>query len=199
MITIICKKCNQEVQQGSKFCPNCGTSVDGTALAQSAPESTPKKKGCLRYFLYAIVAVSIFGMLGSCMGGKSNDSNGATMGKATTTEQKKAAEPENPKVSMEFRNALFKGQMYSDTMHMSKAAIYNQLTSQYGEKFPKDAADYAIANIKADYKKNALEKAKTYQKEIQMSASSIHNQLMSSYGEKFTQEEADYAIANLPK
>ena len=48
-------------------------------------------------------------------------------------------------------------------MHMSKQGIYDQLTSEYGEKFPADAAQYAIDNVEADWNANALEKAKLYQ------------------------------------
>lgn len=100
-------------------------------------------------------------------------------------------------VSAEYKNALAKAQTYSDTMHMSKQGIYDQLTSEYGEKFPADAAQYAIDNIKADWNANALAKAKMYQDQMNMSASAIHDQLTSEYGEQFTADEADYAIANL--
>lgn len=101
------------------------------------------------------------------------------------------------KPSIEYLNALKKAELYSDTMYMSKQAIYNQLISPYGEKFPKDAAQYAIDNLKADYNANALEKAKTYQISMNMSKSAIYNQLVSEYGEKFTAEEAQYAIDHL--
>ena len=89
--------------------------------------------------------------------------------------------------------------MYNETMHMSKQGLYDQLTSEYGEKFSPEAAQYAIDNIQADWNANALEKAKSYQEEMAMSAEAIREQLVSEYGEKFTQEEADYAIANLPQ
>lgn len=82
-------------------------------------------------------------------------------------------------------------------MHMSKQAIYDQLVSEYGEQFPEDAAQYAVDNLKADYKKNALEKAKSYQDTMNMSKSAIYDQLTSEYGEQFTAEEAQYAIDNL--
>ena len=82
-------------------------------------------------------------------------------------------------------------------MHMSKQAIYDQLTSEYGEQFPADAAQYAVDNLNADYKQNALEKAKTYQDNMNMSKSAIYDQLVSEYGEQFTAEEAQYAIDNL--
>lgn len=82
-------------------------------------------------------------------------------------------------------------------MHMSKQGIYDQLTSEYGEQFPADAAQYAIDNLDADYKANALEKAKSYQNTMNMSKNAIYDQLISEYGEKFTAEEAQYAIDNL--
>lgn len=80
---------------------------------------------------------------------------------------------------------------------MSKKAIYEQLTSEYGEKFPEDAAQYAIDNITANWNENALAKAKTYQNTMNMSKSAIYDQLISEYGEKFTKEEAQYAIDHL--
>ena len=101
------------------------------------------------------------------------------------------------KPSIEYQNALRKAETYSKTMHMSKKAIYNQLTSEYGEKFPADAAQYAIDNLNADYKANALAKAKTYQQTMSMSKNAIYDQLVSEYGEQFTAEEAQYAIDHL--
>ena len=106
-------------------------------------------------------------------------------------------EPEAPAVPAEHASALVKAQTYSDIMHMSKAGLYDQLTSEYGEKFTAEAAQYAVDNVKADWNANALAKAKSYQETMAMSPSAIHDQLTSQYGEKFTVEEADYAIANL--
>nr|WP_253200565.1 Ltp family lipoprotein [Clostridium sp. CF012] len=100
-------------------------------------------------------------------------------------------------VPTEYKSALKKANTYSDTMSMSKAGVYDQLTSEYGEKFSKEAGQYAIDNIKADWKENALKKANTYQKDMAMSPSGIYDQLISEHGEKFTVEEAQYAIDNL--
>lgn len=99
--------------------------------------------------------------------------------------------------SKEYKNALKKAESYSNNLHMSKKGIYNQLTSQYGEKFPADAAQYAIDNIQADWNANALAKAKSYQDNLNMSKNAIYKQLISEYGEKFTKEEAQYAIDHL--
>lgn len=109
----------------------------------------------------------------------------------SNTEQKKATVP------AEYKSALNKATMYAKTMHMSKQGVYDQLVSEYGEKFSADAAQYAIDNMKADWNANALAKAKTYQNTMNMSPSAIHDQLTSAYGEKFTKAEADYAIQHL--
>ena len=101
------------------------------------------------------------------------------------------------KPSVEYINALKKAESYSRTMHMSKKAIYDQLTSEYGEQFPAEAAQYAIDNMTADWNANALEKAKSYQNTMHMSKSAIYDQLISEYGEQFTTEEAQYAIDHL--
>ena len=104
---------------------------------------------------------------------------------------------EDTSVPNEYRNALHKAENYSKMMHMSKQRIYDQLTSEYGEKFDAEAAQYAIDNIKGDYLEAALKSAKNYQETMSMSKDAIYDQLVSDYGEKFTAEEAQYAIDNL--
>lgn len=99
------------------------------------------------------------------------------------------------KPSTEEKNALKKAETYSNSLHMSKQGIYNQLTSSI-EGFTKEAAQYAIDNIEADWNKNALEKAKSYQTSMSMSSKAIYNQLVSSV-EEFTKSEAQYAIDHL--
>lgn len=168
-------------------------------------------------FAYAIVKLALSLLLIVCCSiitVKSNVSylSDSTTQKATVSNEKNDVQPapeakselqEQPKpqpeqkVSREFKNALRKAEIYSDTMYMSKKAIYEQLTSDYGEQFPADAAQYAVDNLKANYEKNALEKAKTYQNSMSMSKKAIYDQLISEYGEKFTAKEAQYAIDHL--
>ncbi len=105
-----------------------------------------------------------------------------SLGKEPTTEQK---------------NALAQAESYSKNLHMSKAAIYDQLVSEYGGQFEADAAQYAIDNIEADWNANALASAKSYQETLHMSKADIYDQLISEYGGQFTEEEAQYAIDNL--
>ncbi|GLK18760.1 Ltp family lipoprotein [Herbiconiux flava] len=109
-----------------------------------------------------------------------------------------APEPEAaPSVPVEYGSALIKAISYSELMHMSKRGIYDQLTSEYGEQFSAEAAQYAVDTMTADWNKNALLKAREYQETMAMSPEAIRDQLASEYGEKFTPEEADYAVQNL--
>lgn len=108
------------------------------------------------------------------------------------TEKKK-----EPAVPSEHTSALRKAETYAQTMSMSKAGIYDQLVSEYGEKFSKAAADYAMQELKHDWKENALKKAETYSDTMYMSKKGIYKQLISDHGEQFTEEEAQYAIDTL--
>lgn len=170
-------------------------------------------------WLYVVILVVVF-FAGVCVGvlGAGGDDHGTNRlsynsGTSDNTKKEKASEsdssqkkesskpatPSTPSVPTEYKSALAKAKSYSDFMHMSKQGIYDQLTSEYGEKFPEEAAQYAIDNLNTDYNKNALEKAKDYQKNLNMSTEAIREQLTSEYGEKFTEEEADYAVSNLPQ
>ncbi len=100
-------------------------------------------------------------------------------------------------VPREYKSALRSAETYSSFMHMSKAAIYDQLTSEYGDGFEKEAAQYAIDNIDADWNYNALKSAEAYSESMHMSKAGIYDQLISEYGEKFTKEQAQYAVDNM--
>lgn len=73
------------------------------------------------------------------------------------------------------------------------------MTSEYGEKFSEEAAQYAIDNVKADYKEEAVESAKNYLDTMSFSKEGLKDQLTSQYGEKFTEEEAQYAVDKVYK
>lgn len=118
---------------------------------------------------------------------------------APKAEEPKAEAPKEDNTPKEFKSALKKAEMYAKTMDMSKAAIHDQLTSEYGEKFPVEAADYAMSTLVFDWNANALSKAKMYRDTMSMSGEAIRDQLVSEHGEKFTEEEANFAIENLDK
>ena len=140
--------------------------------------------------------------------GKISDEYSSSVAKGTFVSQSIAANTvihEGDKITVTYslgkeptneeKSALKKAESYSNTMHMSKQGIYNQLTSSF-EGFTKETAQYAIDNIDADWNANALAKAKSYQQTMNMSKQGIYNQLTSSF-EGFTKEQAQYAIDHL--
>jgi hypothetical protein len=108
-----------------------------------------------------------------------------------------APEPEAPATPADYVSALIQAESYSEMMDMSKAGIYDQLTSEYGGQFSPEAAQYAVDTIDADWNANALASAKSFQETMAMSPEAIRDQLTSEYGSQFTAEEADYAVIHL--
>ncbi|WP_237686361.1 Ltp family lipoprotein [Arthrobacter jiangjiafuii] len=121
-------------------------------------------------------------------------------GGGTVQEAPAPADSEAPaadtSVPKEYQSALTQANSYAK-MSLSKAGIFDQLTSEYGGKFTPEAAQYAVDNVDADFNANALKSAQVFQDDMAMSPDSIRDQLTSEYGSKFTAEEADYAIQNL--
>ncbi|WP_036931357.1 Ltp family lipoprotein [Proteocatella sphenisci] len=183
---INCKTCGGEIAKNAKSCPSCG--------------AKNKKPFYKKWWVWAIV---IFIGIGATGPGTEMTSDPEYSGDNTSqieTSAPPASETQETQVSdvpTEYKSALKKAEIYDDTMHMSKVGLYDQLVSEYGEKFSKEAAQYAIDNIDADWKYNALKKAESYQETMAMSPSAIYDQLISDYGEKFTNQEAQYAIDNL--
>ena len=99
----------------------------------------------------------------------------------------------------EYKDALKKAEDYVKMIHMSKKRLRDQLISKHGEGYPEKVADFAIENLKVDWKENALIKAKSYKDDMEMPVEKIKEQLMSEYGDGFTEEEADYALKNINK
>ena len=75
-------------------------------------------------------------------------------------------------------------------MSFSERGLFDQLTSEYGDQYPEEAAQYAIENVEVDYNEEALEAAKNYQETMPMSDQELFEQLTSEYGDKFTEEQA---------
>ncbi len=65
----------------------------------------------------------------------------------STKESTKEPAIENESATRLENSALEKAKSYSDDFHMSKLGIYDILTSEYGEKFDKEDAQYAIDHL----------------------------------------------------
>lgn len=98
--------------------------------------------GVLGFILLIII-------IGAASGGDTNTPTNSTQANSETTQtaENKPAENKEPAVPAEYKSALAKAESYANTQHMSKKGLYDQLTSEYGEKFTAAEADYAIAHL----------------------------------------------------
>lgn len=142
------------------------------------------KRKSLLYFCSAVIILNIIGC----------GSDSKTSDKTSTNNVKVEQET---KVPREHRNTLRSAEVYLKTMPFSKKGLYNQLTSDAGEKYPADAAQYAVDNVKTNWKENALKAAKNYDKIMPMSKQGLYEQLTSTAGDGYTPEEAQYAVDHL--
>ena len=155
-------------------------------------------KGLFKMFLALIVVLIVIGVaVGSTKEKPASSEKVSTVSKKEPV--KKEPVKKEPEVPAEFKTALTQAQSYSDNMFMSKQAIYDQLTSQYGGKFEAEPAQYAVDTLKADYNYNAVQQAKSYRDTMSMSTQAVRDQLVSPNGGQFTEAEADYGIANIDK
>ena len=150
-----------------------------------------------------VVLLALFGVLMFVSGCSTTNTVEPSPEAAETTsvevvEPTTTPEPTEDAVPSEFLAAVAKAQLYVDTMPFSEKGLYDQLTSEYGEKFSPEAARYALNLVEADWNAEALEAALMYQNDMAMSPEAIRDQLVHQNGNQFTQEQADYAVANLP-
>lgn len=135
------------------------------------------KKPIYKRIWFWVLIVLVIGAVGSGVSGNSGSNTSsedeAAVTQETSADNSDAQEESEPEVPKEYENALIQAENYSDTLHMSKQGIYDQLVSEYGGQFSPEAAQYAIDNIDADWNANALAKARTYQDTMAMSPDAI--------------------------
>jgi len=105
---------------------------------------------------------------------------------------------EKPQLTLGQQNAIRSAQSYLDFTAFSRAGLFEQLTSEYGEGFEAADAEFAIAHLEqnglVDWNAEAAESAQSYLDFTSFSRQGLYDQLTSEYGEQFTPEQAQYAL-----
>lgn len=169
-------------------------------VAPAQPEK--KKGGCMKWGAAALGVLIVLGIAASCGGDNENDTTPVTSSSVDAPAKESEAAPapaeeKNDDVPREYKNALRSAETYTKMSGFSYDGLYEQLTSEYGEGYPPEAAQYALDNLDVDWNEQALKAAKNYQKVMPMSDDGLFEQLTSSYGDGFTPEQAQYAIDHL--
>ena len=197
-----CKKCGAPLDDDALFCSKCGQKIQKSeqTVVKDFGHTNQKLPRWIGISLFVFLIIVILGSLGEDTS-KSSGYNSSGIKSSYSSSKSTYSIPtttSDANVSTEYQNALAKGLQYANQLHMSKKAIYDQLTSSYGEGFPADAAQYAVDHMTSvDWNANALEKAKQYYNDMAMSKSAVYDQLVSEYGEQFTASQAQYAIDHL--
>jgi hypothetical protein len=97
------------------------------------------------------------------------------------------------------QNAYRSAVSYLDYGAFSRAGLLGQLTSEYGEGYPPEDAEFAVARLEAeggvDWNAEAAEAAQQYLDYSGFSRQGLLDQLTSEYGEQFTPEQAEYGVS----
>lgn len=95
-------------------------------------------------------------------------------------------------------SAVRSAESYLSFKGFSRAGLFGQLTSEYGEGFAAEDAEFAIATIeqsgRVDWNQEAVQAAESYLEFKGFSRSGLFDQLTSEYGEQFTAEQANFAL-----
>ena len=71
-------------------------------------------------------------------------------------------------IPLKYYQALNRANAFSNTMHMSKADIYDQIISAYGDNFSADAAQYAVDHLTNVWEPEEQEPVPTAQDSAEM-------------------------------
>lgn len=107
-----------------------------------------------------------------------------TVPPTTTT----TAPPEDPQVSNARRSAA----SYLDFRGFSRQGLIDQLSSEYGDQYPVEAATAAVDSLNVDWNAEAVEAAESYLELRGFSHAGLVDQLSSEYGDQFTREQAEH-------
>lgn len=109
------------------------------------------------------------------------------------------AETEVDSIPLKYYQALNRANAYSDTLHMPKADIYEQLISAYGDYFSADAAQYAVDHLTNVWEPEEPEPVPTAQDNTEMASSDMTGQAVSTADENAGQPEGEPVTAMAEK
>jgi len=184
------------------------------AGATQSPGQAPKKNWLLRHkILSAVLAFVVIAVIASSAGGggDSDDTSDTAKDNGTASadvapsddepqsdepEPEEATEPEpepGPELTTSQENAIESAETYLDFAGFSEKGLIQQLSSEYGDGYPRKDAVFAVKYLGADWNAEAVESAKGYLDMGGFSRQGLIEQLSSSYGDQYTVKQATYA------
>lgn len=175
-------------------------------MSSVTPPNSKKSSGLWWKIALGVVGFFIIvGAIGNLGSDSSDTDNKAAPSKSpeptststsdSTPKPSKTSTPKpEPELTVSQENAIKSAESYLDYSSYSKRGLIDQLSSEYGEGFPRKDAEFAVNNIEVDWKAEAVESAESYLEYSSYSRQGLIDQLTSEHGEKFTMEQAVYAV-----
>lgn len=142
----------------------------------------------------AIVVVA-FIVIAVMVGGKTSDTAptasppNQVIPTGTATTEARSPVPTFPPQVEQARAAA---QSYLGLKGFSYDGLVTQLSSDYGDKFPKDVATQAVDSLSIDWNAQAAKAAESYLAFQPFSCAALITQLSAEYGDRFTVAQATY-------
>lgn len=176
---------------------------------QPQPPASKEGGGCLKPVVIAVAALGallvVVGFVGAVTTGDDPDDNSSSAppssatvedadetapstAPSTTAAPTTTLPPEPPEVTNARRSAL----QYLEFSGFSRQGLIDQLSSEYGDQYPVDAATAAVDSLNVDWNAEAVEAAEAYLEFQGFSHAGLVDQLSSEYGDQFTPEQAEH-------
>jgi hypothetical protein len=173
--------------------------VSSAAAADEAQAARATKGWFRRHpILTVILTLVLLAIIGSAVSSSDNTGSSETSAIQAAVNASTPSVPPTPgpsDMTTEQEQAVQSAKSYlSLGKGFSRAGLIKQLSSSYGEGFPRDVAVFAVDSLNVDWDAQAVASAKSYMSlGTGFSRAGLIQQLSSSYGEGFTQAQASYA------
>jgi hypothetical protein len=91
-------------------------------------------------------------------------------------------------------NAVQAAERYLSMSAFSRSGLIQQLSSQFGEGYPRADAVYAVEHLSVNWNEQAARAAKQHLSERSFSREGLIHQLKARYGDGFSHAEAIYGV-----
>lgn len=183
------------------------TYVPGQPRHETRRKSWPARHKVLTAVLAVLGVLTVLGGLGAALGGGTTPASTSVATRdagetgrgtpdpyptavATTAAAKP---PARPKLTAGQEQAIGAAKDYLNLSGFSRAGLIEQLSSQYGDKFTRADATYAVDYLRVSWRDQAVRSARSYLELSHLSRAGLIQQLSSAYGAGFTRAEATYA------
>jgi hypothetical protein len=171
-----------------------------SAAAADEPQAARATKGWFRRhpILTVILTLVLLAIIGSAVSSSDNTGSSETSAIQAAVNASTPSVPPTPgpsDMTTEQEQAVQSAKSYlSLGKGFSRAGLIKQLSSSYGEGFPRDVAVFAVDSLNVDWDAQAVASAKSYMSlGTGFSRAGLIQQMSTSYGEGFTQAQASYA------